>query len=366
MALLVGASLLVFGIVRAAPGDPWRALGLGTPSAAAGPGCGAGPAGAPAEPAAAWAGPTAVPAEPAALWAGPVSSPPGGGRAHATAGEDGERRASPCGGEDGGAARLRALAASYLAWVGAAATGDFGTSFRTGRPVSEEIRRVGPNTLALSAGALAVTLAVAVPLGVAGALCRGSWLAVAATVAAYAFSALPAFFAGYAAIYLFTRRLGIFPLAFGGDDRLPWLAFVLPMVVLGVANGGVGEVIRHVRAAITRVLAEEYVRTARAKGAAVWRHAAAEGLLVPVAASLAAKVSFVLGGAVVVEQVFNWPGLGRLAWQAALDRDYPVILGLALLAAVVARAAALAAALVQAALAPGSIVAAPGGAGVRA
>lgn len=283
LGLLAGASLLVFLIVRAAPGDAGSALGLRE-----GPG----------------------------------------------------RRGN--------------VLADYTAWVAAAARGDFGASLRTGRPVSEEIRRVGPNTLALSLGALAVAVGVAVPIGVAGALRRHSPLAGATTVAAYALSALPAFFVGYVAIYFFTRRLQLFPLAFGGDGRLPWLAFVLPMTVLGVANGGVGEVVRHVRAALERVLAEEYVRTARAKGAPVWRHAAAEGLLLPVIAALAAKVPFVLGGAVVVEQVFNWPGLGRLAWQAALDRDYPVIMGLALLAAAVARGAALVAALGQAALAPGA------------
>lgn len=289
LGLLLGASLLVFAIVRAAPGDAARALELGDGGSAA-------------------------------------------GRSEATA------------------------AAEYVRWLYGAITGDVGVSFRTGRPVTDEIRRVGLNTLALTLGALAVTVAVAVPIGSAGALRRHSAGAVVATVAAYAFSALPAFFVGYVAIYVFTRRFEVFPLAFGGDGRMPWLAFVLPMLVLGFANGGVGEVVRHVRAALERVLGEEYVRTARAKGAPVWRHAATEGLVLPVTAALAGKVPFVLGGAVVVEQVFNWPGLGRLAWQAALDRDYPVIMGLALLAAVVARGAALAAALVHAALAPGARV----------
>jgi peptide/nickel transport system permease protein len=289
LALLAGASLLVFLIVRAAPGDAAMALGLRE-----GPAAGSGA--------------------------------PAGSRA----------------------------ADVYLRWVRGALRGDFGHSLRTGRPVSDEIRRVGGNTLALSLGALAVTVAVAVPIGAAGALRRHSPFAGATTVAAYALSALPAFFVGYAAIYVFTRKLSVFPLAFGGDGRVPALAFVLPMLVLGLANGGVGEVIRHVRAALERVLAEDYVRTARAKGAPVWRHAAAEGLVLPVVTALAAKVPFVLGGAVVVEQVFNWPGLGRLAWQAALDRDFPVVMGLALLAAAAARGAALAASLLSAALAPGA------------
>jgi ABC-type dipeptide/oligopeptide/nickel transport system permease component len=85
------------------------------------------------------------------------------------------------------------------------------------------------------------------------------------------------------------------------------------------------------------VLGEEYVRTARAKGAAVWRHVYKEGLLLPVAEIIASKMPFVLGGAIIVEQVFNWPGMGRLAWQAAQDRDFPVILAITLIAAVVVR-----------------------------
>jgi peptide/nickel transport system permease protein len=89
------------------------------------------------------------------------------------------------------------------------------------------------------------------------------------------------------------------------------------------------------------VLAEDYVRTARAKGASVWLHAFKEGFLIPVTEIIAAKIPFILGGAVVVEQVFNWPGMGRMAWQAAQDRDYPVIMGIAIAAAVFVRAAAL-------------------------
>ncbi|MEJ2366163.1 MAG: ABC transporter permease, partial [Deltaproteobacteria bacterium] len=78
-------------------------------------------------------------------------------------------------------------------------------------------------------------------------------------------------------------------------------------------------------------------RTARAKGASAWRHAFKEGFLIPITEIVAAKIPFILSGAVVVEQVFNWPGMGRMAWQAALDRDYPVIMGIAVVAALFVR-----------------------------
>jgi peptide/nickel transport system permease protein len=86
-----------------------------------------------------------------------------------------------------------------------------------------------------------------------------------------------------------------------------------------------------------RVIAEDYIRSARAKGASIWKHAFKEGLLIPVTEIIASKIPFILGGAVIVEQVFNWPGMGRMAWQAAQDRDYPVIMGIAILAAVFVR-----------------------------
>ena len=93
--------------------------------------------------------------------------------------------------------------------------------------------------------------------------------------------------------------------------------------MLGVGNGTISEVIRYLRDEMGRVMAEDYIRTARAKGASVWKHSFKEGLLIPVTEIIASKIPFILGGAVIVEQVFNWPGMGRMAWQAAQDRDYP-------------------------------------------
>ena len=104
----------------------------------------------------------------------------------------------------------------------------------------------------------------------------------------------------------------------------------MPIFVLGTASGTLSEMIRHLREELSRVLAEDYIRTARAKGAPVWRHAFKEGFLIPVTGIMSAKIPFLLGGAVIVEQVFNWPGMGRMAWQAAQDRDFPVIMGVAL------------------------------------
>jgi peptide/nickel transport system permease protein len=98
-------------------------------------------------------------------------------------------------------------------------------------------------------------------------------------------------------------------------------------------------VTRHLRTHLEGVLGEDYMRTARAKGARLWRHLYKDGLVMPLSSVLANKVPYVLGGAIVVEQVFNWPGMGRLTWQAAADRDYPILLGVTLVSAVIVRAA---------------------------
>ena len=116
---------------------------------------------------------------------------------------------------------------------------------------------------------------------------------------------------------------------------------MLPVLVLGVSNGTISEVVRFLREEISRVFSEEYICTARAKGASIWKHSFKEGFLIPITEIIAAKIPFILGGAVVVEQVFNWPGMGRMAWQAAQDRDFPLIMGITLMAAVVVRSGSL-------------------------
>jgi peptide/nickel transport system permease protein len=107
--------------------------------------------------------------------------------------------------------------------------------------------------------------------------------------------------------------------------------------VLGIGNGTIGEIVRYLREQMSRVLTEDYIRTARAKGASIWVHSFKEGFLIPITEIIASKIPFILGGAVVVEQVFNWPGMGRMAWQAAQDRDYPVIMGIAIATAAFVR-----------------------------
>ena len=228
----------------------------------------------------------------------------------------------------------------YLSWFAGMLRGNFGTSIRMGLPVLPEVARVGLNTLLLTIGSLMVTLLIAVPIALYSAVRGTDKVSWSLTIFSYVISALPVFWLGYIVIYFFTHKLGLFPLAFGfssGGQKYRWLYQLLPIFVLGVGNGTISEVIRFLRQEMTRVMAEDYIRTARAKGASVWKHSFKEGLLIPVTEIVASKIPLILGGAVIVEQVFNWPGMGRMAWQAAQDRDYPVIMGIAILAAVLVR-----------------------------
>jgi peptide/nickel transport system permease protein len=230
--------------------------------------------------------------------------------------------------------------AQYLSWFMGMLHGNFGASIRTGLPVLSEVLRVGVNTLILTIGSMFVTLLIAVPIAIYSAVRGTNRISWPLTMFAYVLSAIPVFWLGYIVIYFFMHKLGLFPLAFGysgGGQKFRWLYQLLPILVLGVGNGTISEVIRSLRAEMERVLAEDYIRTAKAKGASVWKHSFKEGLLIPVTEIIAAKIPFILGGAVIVEQVFNWPGMGRMAWQAAQDRDYPVIMGIAILAAVFVR-----------------------------
>lgn len=229
--------------------------------------------------------------------------------------------------------------AQYITWLGNMVQGNFGTSVRSGLPVLPEIIRVGINTLFLTIGSMLVTLSIAVPIALLPARRGMTVFNLPFTIASYVVSAIPVFWLGYIVIYIFMHKFGLFPISFGfsGSDELSVVSFILPILVLGVGNGTIGEVVRFLREEMGRVLSEDYIRTARAKGASIWKHSFKEGLLIPITEIIASKIPFILGGAVVVEQVFNWPGMGRMAWQAAQDRDFPIIMGITIIAALFVR-----------------------------
>jgi peptide/nickel transport system permease protein len=199
---------------------------------------------------------------------------------------------------------------------------DLGRSFRTGQPAMSEVRaRVG-KTLQLGTLALCFSLGLGIPLGIVAAIRRGSPLDLLARLLALIGQAAPSFLLGLLLIFVFAVRLDWFPTAGAGG----WKSLVLPTITLGALTSA--GVMRLTRSGMLDVLGSDFVRTARAKGlrerTVVRRHALRHALL-PVVTVLGIQVGRLIAGAVIVETVFAWPGLGRLIVGAIQTSDYPVV-----------------------------------------
>lgn len=210
----------------------------------------------------------------------------------------------------------------YLSFVGHAVTGDFGMSLRARRPVSELIRQRLPNSLSLAAFAMSVSLAMAFPLGVLAAVKKGTGVDRAAQVIAVLGQSLPTFWVAIVLVEFVAGRLQWLPAA--GNEGFS--SYILPGFTLGwfVVAG----MMRLLRSAMLEVLDSEYVKLARVKGVVegkvVWVHAL-KNALIPVITFAGIYFAILVTTAIVVETVFAWPGIGRLAYEGISSRDFPVI-----------------------------------------
>lgn len=212
----------------------------------------------------------------------------------------------------------------FARWAVDAASGDLGTSYRSGRPVLDELWRHSVLTLQLAVPAFVIALAISIPVGVIAALKRNSLLDHVSRVAALIADSLPAYWLGYMLMVVFAVRLRLLPVA--GSGSLAHV--VLPAVTLGV--GTTATLMRLTRSSLLEVLSEDYVRTARAKGLPESRVIALHALknaLIPVITVAGLLSGHFLTGAVIVETVFAWPGVGQYVVEAILNRDYPVVQG---------------------------------------
>lgn len=236
----------------------------------------------------------------------------------------------------------RPVAVRYVDWLGSALRGDLGTSLTTDLPIAELLADRLPNTIVLSGTALLLALIAGIPIGIVQALRRGSWLDRILDVVSALGLAVPVFWLGIVLILVFAVSLHVLPSAgiasvsdgsFG--DRLAHL--VLPAVAL--ATTILPTIVRFMRSSLVEVLGSEFLRTAEAKGlrhtTVVLRHALPNALI-PVVSAVGALIPRLLGGTVVTEAVFGWPGMGRLALDAANGRDYPLVTGIALVVATIA------------------------------
>lgn len=224
----------------------------------------------------------------------------------------------------------------YFTWLGNAVSGDLGFSMDTGRSVGDLLgERVGP-TVYLMGLSLVLSILIAVPLGLLAAVRKGRVADYVASVVSLGAVCAPPFFLGILGIYIFSLKLGLLPSAGMSTPGAPGvgdslLHLIMPLVILGFV--GSGKVTRYVRSSVIAELHSDYVRTAEAKGVSavgvVTRHVL-RNALIPVITIIALSLPGLLAGAVVIETVFAWPGMGQLAIAAFNGRDYPVIIGFAL------------------------------------
>lgn len=239
----------------------------------------------------------------------------------------------------------RSLPEQYVVWVvgdwrgvcqqKGLIRGDFGTSFYENRPVLEMIAEKIPATLELTAISLLVGLLIGIPIGAIAAVRQGGWFDNLSRFFAVIFDAVPSFWLGLILILIFSTTLGWLPIGGrttlnlpGGPtllDRIRHL--ILPVTVFSV--GWIAVLSRYMRAETLEVIRQDYVRTAQSKGLANYRvyllHAG-RNALIPVATILGPAIAGLLGGAVVIERIFSWPGLGRLLFDAVSARDYPLVM----------------------------------------
>jgi peptide/nickel transport system permease protein len=220
----------------------------------------------------------------------------------------------------------------YLSFVGRAALGDFGTSIRARRPVMELVRERLPNSLKLALFAMSVSLAMALPLGVMAAVKKGTGVDRVAQVVSVLGQSLPTFWVAIVLVEFVAGRWQWLPA--GGSESFS--SYVLPGFTLGwfVVAG----LMRLLRSGMLEVLDSEYVKLARLKGVAegrvVWVHAL-KNALIPVITFAGVYFAILVTTAIVVETVFAWPGLGRLAYDGITSRDFPVIQAVVLVTAVI-------------------------------
>ena len=210
----------------------------------------------------------------------------------------------------------------YGRFLGGALRGDFGQSIRHGEPAFDLVMERMPATFELSGAALAIALCLAIPAGIVSAVRRNTVIDYFSTVVALLGQSMPTFWLGIMLILLFSVQLNLLP----SSGRGGWEHMLLPAVTLGLFT--TARITRLTRSGMLEVLSQDYIRTARAKGVAnppvVWKHAL-KNAAIPIVTIVGIELGTLLGGSVITETIFAWPGVGRLSVQAIYNRDYPVV-----------------------------------------
>lgn len=230
----------------------------------------------------------------------------------------------------------------YGIWLKNILCGNWGYSYSTHRPVlSMIVQRLGATFLLMGSGMI-LSLVIAFPLGIVSGLKRNQLIDRVLTVCSFVFCSIPGFFLGICLIYIFSLKLSLLPssgMATLGIDRnlrdILW-HMILPVSVLALP--AIGSYTRYIRGCVADVLSQDYIRTAIAKGAPFGRIIGVHMLkstLITIVTLIGTEIPSLFCGAVIVEQIFGWPGIGNLTMDSILARDYPVLLGVNLIAAII-------------------------------
>jgi peptide/nickel transport system permease protein len=231
------------------------------------------------------------------------------------------------------------MALQYFDWIKGLSHGDLGTSFQNRDKVSDEIKRRAPITLHLGVLSLIFGLVIGIPAGIICAVRRGGWLDTLVTVLANIGITVPSFWLGIVLIYLLALKANVLPvMGYTSPFTDFWTStkqLVLPVFCLAIYP--IASMARQTRSSMLEVLHQDYIRTAWSKGLRermiIVRHAL-KNALIPVVTLVGLGISMIIGGSVLIESVFNIPGMGRLAVQSILNRDYPVTQAVTLIIAI--------------------------------
>jgi peptide/nickel transport system permease protein len=226
----------------------------------------------------------------------------------------------------------------FFTYLKKVASGDLGTSVLTGRPVLKSLCEKLPYTLKLAGIAMLISIVLGILMGIISAVTRGKFLDRFCTILSVTGISIPVFLSGLVILYIFAIKLRWFPASASSLVMLknPILAFILPAFTLGIRSAAF--LARIVRSSMIEVLNQDFIRTAKAKGLSPWRILFRHGLfnaLIPIITVIGLDLSSYLNGSVIVETIFDLPGIGRLAMDAILKRDYPIIQGVVLIGALI-------------------------------
>lgn len=225
---------------------------------------------------------------------------------------------------------------TYFVWLSSFLTGNFGISSSNGMPVMNQVIEYTLNTLSIIVTALLISFSIALPMAFFNVNNNFSLINKPVYFGFNFLSTLPLFWLCYICIYFSGIWFDYFPLA-SDFENISLTQFILPVLLLSLGSGVLIEMIQLISNELKRVLNEEYILYARAKGASIYSHALKEGIVFPILNLTSNRVAYLFGASIIVEQIFNWPGIGRILWRSAQDRDIALLLSAVLVSAIIIR-----------------------------